>query len=162
MRGILNNQMRQLALIILCLSVFGGCTPRGPKTPAEPIGEYVFPVRNGDVEVIILQANFAYRHELYSSIDSYRQGSSPVYTNTGTWYYKGNTLGFSEWVEFINYLQPIKRTEPPEPVAKIDCGWVAPTRHADAILLFSESANYLFLRVKDRHEGARILTEATK
>src|SRR5688572_10122322 len=89
------------AFLVLAMCLMSGCTPRGPKTPAEASGEYVLP-------------------------------------------------------------NPAKKIDPPRQMASNSAHWDPPTGNVDARLLVSEEFHYVFLRVKNRSEGARLLEQASR
>src|SRR4051812_33061359 len=99
------------ALLVLFGVLVSGCAARGPKGPKEAAGEYVFLAPAGNVECLILRADWTYRHELFKDIEAYREGIDPMSTNTGTWAYDRARFTVMGWVDFLDL--DLKRLDPP-------------------------------------------------
>ena len=138
--------LKHLALLFVIVIPLAGCAPRGPKSANEASGEYVFRYQSGDVEVLILNENLTYRHELYQDAASYRQRGTVLYTNVGTWYYEGSRLNFREWMSFSADPKPV-RINPPQPYSSWVAYWELPASGRDATILASSTFHYEFLRV---------------
>jgi len=97
--------MKQVFLVInliCCLVGFSGLgckqvvapTPQ-VATPRAIAGEYAFQYWTGEIEVVSLYQDMAYRQEFYRDLVSYQTHSTPMYLNTNVWSHTVNSQAHS-------------------------------------------------------------------
>lgn len=145
---------------LILLLVGNGCTASGPRSASDAAGEYIFPTPEGEVEVVILYPEQTYRQEIYRNVGEYLKSANPSFTNQSSWSYKGTALNFNNWLATRDFLAPTQKLLQPKLMQAWPAHWSRPTRKSEATILVAEELPYVFLRVKDRTEGSRIIKQS--
>jgi hypothetical protein len=138
-----------LAVAMTC--VFTDCSPR--QLPASALmGDYIYKYTDGEVEVLILNADATYDHFLYKSVENAKNNINPEYRFRGNWSSNNGTVDLATWMLLADYSHLEKPLNRPIPCTSLRGYWY---NHGDPErvgLLVSEDMGYNFLKIAGREQ----------
>jgi hypothetical protein len=136
------------ALLLLCVS-FGVSSCTGPLDPKTAAGEYAYQYKTGEVEVIRVNDNNTFVHEVYNTQGDYTNRKQPAFEEADSYRIENRQLKTKSWSMFYDMLKPGNRVQEPYGGGGLELTWYPPDKKVDAALVYTEDG-YYFRRMKER------------
>jgi hypothetical protein len=122
-----------------------------PATAKDFDGEYVYQYKTGQVEVLSLEGDSAYRQQLFHSVNDYRRGVMPSITHVNAWSSKGDSITLQKCFTFFDSKNTGTPLKAPIQESTMNVTWVPVRGNSEAALTIKSIPGHQFVRVDNRN-----------
>ncbi len=141
------NSLFMLAIIVIVVA----CSPNR-ITNSDVSGLYVFRYKNGEIELLVLNADSTYDHFLYRSADDAKANDEPKFKFHGQWTSNQGVVDLAGWMLLADYSNLSDPLNQPRPFTSLRGYWYRSNDSKTFGLLISEDTGYNFLKIQGREQ----------